>query len=148
MPLQTDERLKAEIQKEGCLWLDYLRIGVIVKKQSWDPYQINAFYELCLYLGYINQRCRVIQPDLILRKLGVRLMGWIRKEALGYSPSANEILIEEWFNPDTNHTHFVMGQPYWWDSLGESMTVQNGSLIGYRVVPLSDFSVPHGRIDA
>ena len=148
MPLQTNERLKPEIQKEGCLWLCYIRAAGIVHKQTWDVHQLNMFYEYCLDRGFINSRCRVIQPDLMLRKLGVRLTGWIRKEPLGYKPESNEIVIEEWFNPPTGHHHFVMGEPYFWDSLGESVTVTDGSLLSYRVIPLIGFEVPHGGVNA
>ena len=128
IPLQTDRRLLKPIQEYGCLFLSYLRVTSIVQWHEWTPYQINLAYWAAVHNKWIQDNCRVIQPDRILESLGVQLDGWVRHENPDYRPQSREIQIEQWHNTRTDHTHFILGEPYRWDSLGDSVTVQEGSI--------------------
>jgi hypothetical protein len=127
MIMQTNEKLFPAIRDEGCLMLSYMFIASRLRKLTWSPEQVNL-----AYLGWLNQKfiqsnCRVLQPDKVMESLGLELDGWIRHENnVAYRPSQFEAVIERWHNSRTGHTHFVVGSPWRWDSLGQSVTVRDG----------------------
>ena len=136
MVLQTDKKLFPAIYEEGCLFLDYLYIASKIIGHTWTPEQVNLAYLAFVYEKWMQANCRILQPDKILGLLGVELDGWIRHEKETYERKSNEIEIEKWFNSRTGHTHFIVGDPYRWDSLGESVTVREGTLQSKVVVRL------------
>lgn len=138
MILQTDYRLFPSIQEEGCLCLDYLYIASQIKGLTWSAEQINLAYLAFVYEKWMQHNCRVLQPDKIMGSLGVLLDGWIRHEKDTYTRRSTEIEIEKWFNSRTGHTHFIVGDPWRWDSLGESVTVREGVLQSKIIIRLPE----------
>jgi len=127
MITQTNEKLYPAIRDEGCLMLAYMFIASRLNKITWTPEQVNLAYLGWLHQNFIQSNCRVLQPDKIMESLGMELDGWIRHENnVAFKPSQFEAVIERWHNSRTGHTHFIVGSPWNWDSLGQSITVRDG----------------------
>jgi len=114
--------------------MSYLKIASELRGHVWTPEQVNIAYDAFVGREFMEENCRVLKPDHILRVLSVDLDGWIRHEGPNYVRKLNEIEIEKWHNPRTKHTHFIVGSPFRWDPLGDSVTVREGELVGKIVV--------------
>jgi hypothetical protein len=128
---QRSPILNKHIQDFGCLFLCYLEIARQRIDAKWTDEIINILYQHFVASGSITARCSVNRPDSILVGLGVKLKGWIRRESVEYITRMDEEYIQEWHNPRTGLTHFVLPD---YDPLGDSITVKEGKMISKIVV--------------
>jgi len=137
MILQEDQKIFPQIQKEGCLFLSYLKLAEL-NSIEWTPELINLAYIAAVDQGWIESNCRILNPDKMLTFLGLNLSGWIRHEPVTYLRRVDEIEIEEWHNPRTDLNHSILGSPFRWDPLGNSITVAQGKLVRKTIVRFTD----------
>jgi len=138
--LQTNKKLRPEIQKEGCYLMCLICEGIGATDQEGPlPEKINFLYETFLKSGWINARCLCLEPAKILNFFGVSAtqmrtgQGKIQIPAT-YKPFLNEIEILEYKMP--TYSHFVLGDGAGgiaYDPYGISPAVSNGKLASKRI---------------
>ena len=92
-----------------------------------------SIYKKVVDIGWMDFDCYVKDPCAILNYLTGKKYTVKKSEVL--DPTAN-IIIGKWYNPTTNHSHFVVmdsNNNVVWDPLGNSITVANGTIKSYRI---------------
>lgn len=150
MIYQTDKALSREIQKYGCAFcsLAYYR-----EKQggpSWTARDLNAIWGLAKDQGIISGdlngdgdtddpgELEILNWNSLARLMGLPLRILTRPDSVGgitthfpvgHPLAVGKFVIAQWFNPDTNFRHFVIGtsRPVEYDPImGGSVTVREG----------------------
>lgn len=115
------------IGRYGCYLLCLLRVA---NKED----QVHQFYKLYNKLGYIDEECTILRPDLIIQDLLHKKVkvskhpGAARSEWL--SDKKKYIVVNRWYNPDTGKAHFALPN---WDPYGDSVTIKNGMIESVRL---------------
>lgn len=92
-----------------------------------------SIYKEVVEKDWMDPDCYVKDPCAILNYLTGKKHTVKKSEVL--DPNSN-IVIGRWYNPTTNHSHFVVmdsNNNVTYDPLGESITVASGAVESYRL---------------
>lgn len=121
-----------KIRKYGCYLVSFANAVIYFKKQE---VFINAIYDKGLKEGVFNADCYIDKPEK-LGKLFDLNISFVGKKDKDYKTKSNEFEILAFYNPNTDFTHFVLGDgngKVLFDSLGKSITVRDGYLDSKRI---------------
>lgn len=115
------QSLLEHISSYGCYFL------CLLEKAGYSHQDIIDMYITCLEKGFIDKDCTVLD--------GSKLATFLFKTPLTCTiendkPNNAVFYIECWYNKRTGYKHFKLPE---WDSLENSVTVKEGSIISYRV---------------
>ena len=131
MILQTDSRLKEWTNKYGCA---VMCIFFLVNKKTGlelSPEIIESYIDS-------GDHCftsdRDVYWDKFFNHLGCNVS--VKKAGRAESPENGTFEINQWYNPRTKHSHFVVGygEIVCYDPLGESVTCREGYLKDKRII--------------
>lgn len=150
------------INKFGCNFLSILKMCEIWRGKEILDDEVLTIYKAALSTGIVTKEvfdkeghaldgCLVKDATALITLTGAKgkliphpsgAKTWPLKD-----PLTGNTFIQEWYNPDTKFTHFVLGSsgkklppeiighggiPVEWDPLRVSVTVKNGYLQGFR----------------
>lgn len=133
MILQTDSRLKRDIQRYGCYFLSILYLVNKYTGYELDCNKINTLYDNLLELGYIKDNCYIVNPTAIFKHLGLNATYTDRHEPPDYYTGANELEILCFQR--SGYRHFMVGinGEIAYDPMGNS---KGGYLLSKRIFKL------------
>lgn len=117
----------------GCYFMSLLYVRNTYYSEIPTIDELFMYYDTFIERGWMDFDCYVKDPCAILNYLTGKKYSVKKDTAL--DPSAN-IIIGRWYNPNTNHSHFVVmdsNNNVVWDSLGYSTTVADGYIKSYRL---------------
>lgn len=136
MILQTNHKLKPQIQKYGCYLMSLLWLA---DERDVTPERVNLLYESFLKFKWINENCLILYPAKILGFFGVMTQQAMDSDAgvkmePTYKPFPNELEIICYSMP--KYSHFVVGDGTGgiaYDPYGGSPAVTKGKLDSKRI---------------
>lgn len=131
--LKRVSEVASRIYDYGCYFMSLLYSRRIPYSEPTTVDELFEYYDIFIDRGWMDFDCYVKDPCAILKYLTGKKYTVKKSEVL--DPTAN-IIIGKWYNPTTNHSHFVVmdiGNNVIWDSLGSSLTVANGYVESYRL---------------
>jgi len=134
--LQNDSRLRSEIRRFGCYFMDLLWHANRLKRVELDTDIIRQLYIEFVGKGWMHKDCYIKNPDSILGFFGLPVT--TRKESRYYFCSPNEFEVLK-YSVSLNHgtwNHFVAGDGFshvTYDPYGVSRAVSEGMLIDKRI---------------
>ena len=141
MILQTDPRLRKEVNEWYCYIMDMFWFANKYGRLAVSPEMINASYERYLYQKWIDIEAAVQNPEAIFRDMGLIVKYHDRHDPSDYICKATEfeILYFERQAKEKLFTHFTAGDGaghVTYDSMGCAMTVRYGRLVSKRIFKL------------
>jgi hypothetical protein len=134
MILQTDRRLRSEIRDYGCYFMSILWHVVRLTGLALDTDIINALYIMCVNFKWMDNNCKILDPQAIFRHLNVWVRYTDRHEPIERMCAEDEIEVLCWSYQ--GKTHFVAGDGrgnVTYDPAGESQSVKYGFLASKRI---------------
>jgi hypothetical protein len=120
------------IGDEGCYALTLCRVAEMFwTKETGARGEAVSNIEYGVLSGYIAGDMTVLDGAAFLGILTFREWNKEYKDS-GYKPRKDDYLIAEWYNKRTGKTHFTLEYPEKWNSLSNSVTVNEGAIRSYR----------------
>jgi len=69
MIYQNNKKLNRYIIESGCYYLAILRIVELENRVDFSADDVNDLYDLFIHKGYLDQYCRILKPDDIIKSL-------------------------------------------------------------------------------
>ena len=134
---QKDLKKVSEAAKQiydyGCYFMSLLYVRKIPYSEIASLDELLKYYDTFIAKSWMGPDCYVKDPCAILKFLTGNTYTVKKSEVL--DPNSN-IIIGRWYNPTTNHSHFVVmdsNNNVIYDPLGESLTVAGGAVESYRL---------------
>ena len=136
MIIQTHPVLWPVVQTHGCylmvlIWYANQKVGLVV-----SPELINSLYDEFVRLSWMQVDCKIMRPQEILNRLGVRCRYTDKHEPVSRICGPREFEVLYWLWPEEKREHFTAGDGYGhvtYDPMGESRTVRYGRLASKRI---------------
>ncbi len=133
---QYKQKIAETIGKYGCYYLCLIYLAEKITGKNLDPI---FYYTRFVNLGWMEEDCFLIRPDLILSDL-VGNIYTVFYADLSYRIQPDDLVIVryEWAQTMTTLAHFVVlgktiATPEY-DPLGNSQTVEFGKPVSYRIL--------------
>jgi hypothetical protein len=134
MILQRDERLRKEIQEEGCYFMSILFLVNKHTNIKLSPEFINQVFEILVSVGAMSSDCYILDPEAIFQYLNLPVKYTDQHEGPSRVCGPDEIEILYFFGPAGGH--FVVGDGKGnvaYDPWGISRAVTEGRLVSKRI---------------
>jgi hypothetical protein len=115
------------VGEEGCYALTLCRVA-----QSVSAGVAVMYIQGGVANGSVKDDMTVLDGAAFLRYMTDKKWTKEYRDA-GYKPREGDYLIAEWYNKRTGKTHFTLEYPVKWNSLRDSVTVNEGSIRSYRL---------------
>ena len=140
MILQRDGRFRKEIQEEGCYLMCILWFANKFTNMQIEPSSVSdGMYTLFMRHGWMNERCRILDPEAMLNWCGVDCVYTDRHETPSRMCDKREFEILYWKHPEYGG-HFTAGDGrgrVTYDPWGVSKAATEGALISKRIFRLN-----------
>ena len=134
MILQTDSRLREEIQTDGCYYMSILFLVNKYTGLKMSAEFIDSVFDVLVALGYMSEQCYVLDPEEMFRHLGLRVKYTDQHESPSKVCNPGQIEILYFMGPVGGH--FTAGNGtgiVTYDPWGVSRAVSEGKLISKRI---------------
>ena len=133
MILQTADWLNKNINRWGCLWFVWLSYGSQYGGHAYKPEDFEFLYKWHVDQGWMKDDCWIVDPDKILKDLGVDMPGWVSEVDLDYEmPPTKGRVLEALKYERPGYGHWVRGNGHrviTFDPIGRCKTVAEGELV-------------------
>jgi hypothetical protein len=138
MILQTDPRLRPEINEYGCYMMSILYLAEKNGGESPGAELINSLYDRFVRMGLMTASCKILNPEHIFAYMGLIVEYTDKHELPTRECGPDELEILKFTRP--GYSHFVAGDGAGgveYDPMGESITVRDGVLQSKRIFKMA-----------